>query len=285
MWYSFRMKHIVGLSGGIDSQATALWVRQRYPAEDIILLNSNAGGNEHPLTDEHVAEYSEKVFPITVVSAIISDINRPEPLEKAKEMGLSLDSPLDFPLLARLKGFFPSSQFQFCTESLKLAPQRRWMAANLEDEFERYSGVRRDESKRRKDTPFRSWDKYFDCHLNCPIVDWTKQMCFDYVRQFKEPINPLYSLGFDRVGCAPCVNSGKSDITAWATRFPEMIDKVDCWEQKTGLRFFRSVFPGMGDGRIREVVEWAKTDRGGWQFNILRGMDVPSCESKYGLCE
>jgi hypothetical protein len=27
-----KMKHIVGLSGGIDSQATALWVRNRFPA-------------------------------------------------------------------------------------------------------------------------------------------------------------------------------------------------------------------------------------------------------------
>jgi 7-cyano-7-deazaguanine synthase in queuosine biosynthesis len=47
-------KHIVGFSGGIDSQACARWVLDRFPGEDVILLNSDAGGNEHPLTTSFV---------------------------------------------------------------------------------------------------------------------------------------------------------------------------------------------------------------------------------------
>ena len=173
------MKHIVGFSGGIDSQVTARLCINRYGADDVILLNSNAGGNEHPLTEMFVQEYSEKVHTVISVTAIISDINRPGPIEKAKDMGIPLDSLLTFPMLATLKGFFPSNRFQFCTEFLKLAPQKRWIAENIiEEEFERYSGVRREESQRRKDTPFRKWDDYFDCYLNCPIADWVKQMCF-----------------------------------------------------------------------------------------------------------
>lgn len=39
-------KHIVGFSGGIDSQACARWVLNRYPKEDVILLNFDAGGND-----------------------------------------------------------------------------------------------------------------------------------------------------------------------------------------------------------------------------------------------
>ena len=46
------MKHIVGFSGGIDSQAAARWVLNRYEPQDVILTNSDAGGNEHPLTTE-----------------------------------------------------------------------------------------------------------------------------------------------------------------------------------------------------------------------------------------
>jgi 3'-phosphoadenosine 5'-phosphosulfate sulfotransferase (PAPS reductase)/FAD synthetase len=237
------------------------------------------------MTERHVQEFNETVFPLISVSAIIADIDRPEPLSKAREVGLSVDDPLTFDLLAKLKGFFPSSKFQFCTEALKMAPQRRWMQANITEECERYSGVRREESKRRERTPFRSWDGYFDCWLNCPIADWTKQMCFDYVRQYDEPINPLYSPGFEKVGCAPCVNSTKDDIRNWSSRAPEMIDKVDKWEQSTGLRFFRSIIPGMSTGNIREMVEWSQTDYGGRQFNILRDLEVPSCESKFGLCE
>jgi 3'-phosphoadenosine 5'-phosphosulfate sulfotransferase (PAPS reductase)/FAD synthetase len=278
-------KHIVGVSGGIDSQAALRWVRNHYGDENVIALNSNAGGNEHPITDTFVADYSANVFPVTVVSAIVGDIDRPGPIQKAAEMGLSLDTTLTFDLLATLKGFFPSSRFQFCTEFLKLAPQRRWMKANVTDDYERYSGVRREESERRKNTPFRCWDSYFDCYLNCPIADWTKQMCFDYVKQYGEPVNPLYSLGFDHVGCAPCVNSDKEDIHRWSIRAPEMIDKVERWEESTGLCFFRSNFPGKTNGRVREVVEWAATDYGGRQFNILTTIQPATCESKYGLCE
>ena len=58
------MKHVVGFSGGIDSQACALWVRNRFPREDVILLNSDAGGNEHPLTVEFVERYSATVHPV-----------------------------------------------------------------------------------------------------------------------------------------------------------------------------------------------------------------------------
>jgi hypothetical protein len=37
---------------------------------------------------------------------------------------------------------------------------------------------------------------------------------------------------------------------------------------------------------IDDVVEWAKTDRGGRQQNIFRVLNEPaSCESKFGLCE
>lgn len=52
-------KHIVGFSGGVDSQACALWVRRRFDPADVILLNSDPGGHEHPTTygfiDEVVA--------------------------------------------------------------------------------------------------------------------------------------------------------------------------------------------------------------------------------------
>ena len=68
------MKHIVGFSGGIDSQACALWVRNHFPKDDVILLNSDAGKNEHPLTTEFVNWYSANLHPVITVSAIIADV-------------------------------------------------------------------------------------------------------------------------------------------------------------------------------------------------------------------
>lgn len=273
------MKHIVGFSGGIDSQACARWVLNRYPKEDVILLNSNAGGNEHPLTEAFVKEYSEKVHPVVIVNATISQLWKTEGFAERK--GLDGNEILDFPTLMKLKGP-PTRKRRTCTEFLKLAPQKAWMnSGHFDDcEYRRYSGVRRDESQARKDTAIEGWDAYFDCDLICPIADWTKQMCFDYVKTHNEPINPLYSLGFERVGCAPCILSGKEDIRLWASRFPEMIDKLREWEQRTGFAFFQKQ-----GARVDEVVEWSRTDHGGRQFNILNQLERPTCESRFGLCE
>ena len=60
------VKHVVGFSGGIDSRATARWVLNRYPPEDVILINSDVGGHEHPITTEFVHKYSETVHPVIV---------------------------------------------------------------------------------------------------------------------------------------------------------------------------------------------------------------------------
>lgn len=67
-------KHIVGFSGGIDSQAAARWVLNRYPHEDVILCNSDAGGNEHPMTTEFIAWYSANVHPVELIIPIVADM-------------------------------------------------------------------------------------------------------------------------------------------------------------------------------------------------------------------
>ena len=68
------MKIVVGFSGGADSQAVALLARQQYPAEDVILLNADPGGNEHPLTMAFIRHYSETIFPVVTVHPIVADM-------------------------------------------------------------------------------------------------------------------------------------------------------------------------------------------------------------------
>lgn len=279
------MKHVVGFSGGIDSQACARWVLNRYPVADVILLNSDAGGNEHPITTAFIAEYSAKVHPVIQTNATVADMGGRSP-GKIAELGLKPTDPLTFDLLGKLKQRFPSRRAQFCTEHLKTAPQRRWMTANLPDgDYVRYTGVRRDESTNRRSTPPTDWDDYFDSNRVNPLCDWTKQMCFDYVKAHGEPINPLYSLGFTRVGCAPCINSGKDDILRWSQRFPEMIDKIRAWEKDVGKTFFAPMVPGMYLNFVDDVVKWAGTTFGGKQIGLHVLHGPASCESKFGLCE
>lgn len=315
------MKHVIGFSGGADSQATALWARQRFPAEDIILVNCDAGGNEHPLTTAFLRHYSETIHPVVMVTPQVSDMLNRAP-GAIEAMGLKPTDPLTFDLLAKLKGTFPSTKVRFCTTHLKLEPMRRWCWENgakglnlprrkrdgseyrpygedgcdehgdrqgiLSDGQERYAGVRRDESASRSEALEREWDDYFMSWLNRPLVEWSKAQVFDFIQSNGEEVNPLYRMSFGRVGCAPCINSNKDDIRLWAARFPEMIDKVREWEKSVGRTFFPPILPGGRYGPIDEVVEWAKTVHGGKQYAlpiVEAEADAGLCSSMYGLCE
>jgi 3'-phosphoadenosine 5'-phosphosulfate sulfotransferase (PAPS reductase)/FAD synthetase len=279
------VKHVCGFSGGVDSQACARWLLNRYPPEDVILLFSDAGGWEDPITPAFVEEYSAKVHPVIKVEAVIADMWSTPGF--AETRGYDGNAKLDFVTMCQIKGRSPSRKMQFCTEKLKLVPQKIWCERNLADvEFERYTGVRRDESQNRRDTEIREWDDYFDCWVNNPICLWNKQQCFDYVKAAGEEVNPLYKMGFGRVGCAPCINSGKDDILLWVLRRPTAIGKVRELERVTGKTYFAPCVPGMVMNFIDDVIAWAKTDRGGRQTNLLKVLNErPACESKYGLCE
>jgi 3'-phosphoadenosine 5'-phosphosulfate sulfotransferase (PAPS reductase)/FAD synthetase len=286
------MKHVVGFSGGIDSQACAGWVLEHFAPEDVILLNTRAGENEHPITVAHVEWYSQHVHPVVVVKPIIADLeNRgmdpSYPIYNRRHEFADSDE-LTFQRLAYIRGRFPSHSLQFCTEHLKLIPQRRWTRENIETDSERYIGVRRDESSRRAQAAERGWDDFFDCYINRPLVDWSKEQCFDFVKARGEEINPLYKMGFARVGCAPCVNSSKDDIRNWAARFPEMIQKVRDWEKQNGRTFFAPMVPGLQLNWVDECVEWSKTVWGGRQLSLPffeAEAQSGNCSSKYGVCE
>lgn len=332
------MKHLVGFSGGVDSQATALWVRQRFPPEDVILLFCDAGGNEHTLTYEFVREYSHNVHPVTFITPLVRDLWEPtsdktadfvawcrdnfasdeHAIEWARECkiniedhtaaniaavareGVGPDTPLTFDLTARIRGVFPSKGKRFCTDSLKLHPQKRWMLANrdgvLADGVERYVGLRREEGKvqgkGRAAIPDRLYDDYFGCWLNYPVADMTKAEVFAMLATAGERWNPLYDLGHNRVGCYPCIAAGKDEIRACAVISPDKIVQIGEWEQTVGKPFFVHKIPGRPDAPVDEVVKWAKTARGEYrpgetqdQMPFLESdLNDGLCMNKWGAC-
>lgn len=285
------MKHVLGFSGGIDSQACARFLLNRYPADDVILMNSDAGGNEHPITTEFIDWYDKHIHPIIRVTARVGDLGKK--CKTARESrGLTDDSPMDFALMSELHGMFPDRRHQFCTQYLKLVPQRRWLNEHLSAkgvDFVRYSGVRREEGKQsnswRANVAYEGWDDVFSKPLFHPVFDWSKKMCFDYVTHHGESFNELYKLGFDRVGCSPCVNANKKDVRNWFVRFPERLERVREWEKRTGATFFKPMVPGMAINWIDDVVEWSKTKHGGKELDLTILEEPASCDSRYGLCE
>ena len=278
------MKYIVGISGGVDSQSALNWALDNYGPKDVIALNADPGGNEHPITTDFIAWLSANVHPVVSVYPKYRDVwVNPATAEKH---GVDWNGDMSFAGLATVKGRFPSRKAQFCTTFLKLAPSRRWIDEHVGEEFERVSGVRRDESRDRARTRERFWDEYFECYTSNPLATWSKDRCFADCLGRGQRVNPLYSMGFSRVGCAPCINAGRADIRAWVARGPEMIEKVRGWEAQTGRTFFPPMVPGKRINWIDEVVAWAMEvprSRGQLALDVLYTPAV--CESVYGLCE
>ena len=308
---------IVSISGGKDSHATALMAVSAYGRERVRLVFADTG-HEHPLTVDFVTDYLPRAFnvPVEIVRADFTAQMAKKrdfiagnweymgvPLARV-DRALELLHPTGNPYLdlCMWKGRFPSRKAQFCTQHLKHEPLENFIVeAAKAAPVESWQGVRRDESANRADALHyeppcldRPWG------VRRPIVEWTAQQTVDYVRTRGHRLNPLYSQGMKRVGCMPCINCGKDELLEIARRWPEEVARVREWEalvaetSKRGAATFFADPDKQGDGqphapgdyaRIDAVVDWAKTSRGGKQFDLLRFLPGETCSSMYGLCE
>lgn len=312
------LKHVVSVSGGKDSEATALVARESIdpvvPREDLIYVFADTG-NEHRLTYDHI-DYLETV--LGKIHRLRANFDReiagkrayvlehwpekgvpPLVVERAARALVASGNPyLD---LCLWKGRFPSRKAQFCTEFLKTTPLVEFQMALIDEGNDVWSwqGVRRNESATRR------YAKEFEevgggLYIYRPIVRWQAADTFDAMREAGVKHNPLYEMGMTRVGCMPCINAAKDEILEIARRFPEEIDRIAEWETCVALASKRgetSFFPNperdahLDKRGIYKVVRWAQTSRGGRQYNLFRQMDDepdtagPSCKSSYGLCE
>jgi 3'-phosphoadenosine 5'-phosphosulfate sulfotransferase (PAPS reductase)/FAD synthetase len=310
-----RRIHIVSVSGGKDSTATAILAIDRFP-DDVRLVFADTG-NEHEQTYDYIRDYLPTVLdrPIEWVRAdfsleiaikrmfIARDCRtarkrgkRVRWTNKAKRRALDVLHPTGNPYLdlCLWKGRFPSRKAQFCTEELKAKPLIEYQYSLVRDGFKVWSwqGVRRDESRQRK---FAKRIEHVIDGLYCfrPIVDWTARQTVDFVLSRGVRLNPLYSQGMNRVGCMPCINCSKAEISEIARRFPEHIERIAEWEglvADASKRSAASFFPDpdrdahLDKRGITKVVEWAHTSHGGRQFQMPL-LERVGCSSSYGLCE
>jgi 3'-phosphoadenosine 5'-phosphosulfate sulfotransferase (PAPS reductase)/FAD synthetase len=204
------------------------------------------------------------------------------------------------------KGRFPSSQSRFCTDELKRNPIIEKIFMPLMDDESissifSWQGIRWDESESRSNAEMIE-DVGGGLFNFRPILPLTAEEVFNFHKKHGVTWNPLYQQGMSRVGCMPCIMSNKNEIKQIAQRYPEEVARVYEWEQlvsdaslRGGSNFFHSAtVPGIDkadpqallDFNIYDVVEWAKTTRGGRIYDLLAvGEDYTACSSAYGLCE
>jgi 3'-phosphoadenosine 5'-phosphosulfate sulfotransferase (PAPS reductase)/FAD synthetase len=314
------MIRLVSVSGGKDSTATLLLAIERHPHDEIRAAFADTG-NEHESTYEYVDYLEQKTgIKIKRVKADFSDRwqrrieyvrdkwpGKGVPLEIVQKALVILErGPTGIPFLdlCVLKGRFPSRMAQFCTQELKTFPITEY-TLDLIDELgsvESWQGVRAEESPRRAALPERE-DKGGGLTIYRPIHKWTVADVFAIHKKHGIDPNPLYMQGMNRVGCMPCVNCAKGELLEISKRFPEHIERIAEWERtvarasrRQATTFFHKgpvEAPGamtpieiMEVGNIRQMIEWATTQRGGKKIDLFALFEDPAtCSSAYGLCE
>jgi 3'-phosphoadenosine 5'-phosphosulfate sulfotransferase (PAPS reductase)/FAD synthetase len=121
-------KHVLGLSGGRDSAALAVYMRQHFPELDLEYFFTDTG-KELP----EVYEY----------------LGRLEGFLGKPILRLNPDRDFDF-WLKQYNDFLPSPQTRWCTRQLKLRPFERWLRPMLDEGTRIYSyvAIRGDEEYR-----------------------------------------------------------------------------------------------------------------------------------------
>ncbi len=69
------------------------------------------------------------------------------------------------------------------------------------------TGVRRDQSGTRQDTPFASLDADLGLIKINPLADWTLDRVEAYIAEHGVPVNALHGQGFPSIGCQPCTRA------------------------------------------------------------------------------
>lgn len=200
-----------------------------------------------------------------------------------------------------LHGMFPIKRSRFCTFELKIEPAFDQVIKPLLDTIDgdifQLTGVRADESKERAkqlDYELDQRDIEGFLHIFKPIFDLKSTDVFAIHKHYGIEPNPLYKLGFERVGCMPCVLSVKDEIRNMSNRFPEHVDRIREWEKVATLVNRWSQFMGISASflgkrggiegcTVDKAIEWSRTKRNGDISETA--YDAPTCSSKYGLCE
>lgn len=257
-------KHVVSVSGGKDSGATYLDALERTDGNFIAVFADT--GNEHEVTYEYIARIHERTGgpKVQVVKAdfakalekklaylqsgkAVSRSVRPWAKERVQEAIVAGLEPTGVPFLdlCRAKGMFPSRQRAFCSQFLKRVAIFEQAHQPLLDAGHRvisWQGIRAEESLRRACYPM--WEAAPEAErlfIYRPLMGWTLEDVVDMHRRHGLSLNPLYGMGFSRVGCMPCIQSSKQDIRLVARLFPEVIERIRMWEaavQKVVVREF-----------------------------------------------
>lgn len=192
--------HIVALSGGKDSTAMALRLREVEPDVDFRFVITPTGNELPPMRDHW------------------------QTLERM--LGARLEVLSDDTLEARMEAmdFLPSFHSRWCTRILKIEPIERFYST-LPRGSVAYVGLRADE-------PSRGGIYGSKVEQRCPLREWgwglSEVQAYLRARGVRIPA---------RTDCAFCPFQGTDDWYRLWKKYPELWARAEWWEAKTGATF------------------------------------------------
>ncbi len=199
--------HVLGLSGGKDSAALAIYMRQHYPHLNIRYFFTDTG-KELPEVYEFLAKLEGFVG---------------KPIER-----INGDRDFDF-WLRQYNNFLPSAQTRWCTRQLKLTPFKQWIKAWLDqgDKVYSYVAIRADEEHR---------EGLISQHKNLEVILPFRQHGVDKpgVYEILEAAGvglPAYYEWRSRSGCTFCFFQQKIEWVRLRERHPAAFEDAKTYEK------------------------------------------------------
>lgn len=199
--------HVLGLSGGRDSAALAVYMRQHHPDIEIEYFFTDTG-KELP----EVYEY----------------LGRLEGFLGQRIRKLNPDRDFDF-WLKQYNDFLPSAQTRWCTRQLKLRPFEQWVQPLLEEGKRIYSyvAIRGDEEYREG---YSSKDENLIIKLPFKEAGIDKAGVLDILEGAGLGLPHYYSWR-TRSGCTFCFFQQKIEWVRLMERHPEAFEEAKAYEK------------------------------------------------------
>ncbi len=200
-------RHLLGISGGKDSAALAVFVRQNHPELDVDYFFTDTG-KELPEVYEFLGRLEGFLG---------------KPIAR-------LNPRRDFDFwLREYNHFLPSAQTRWCTRQLKLAPFEQWIKPMLAagDKVTTYVAIRSDEEYREGYT-----SKHVNLKVKLPFRDAgiDKRAVLDILDSSGVGI-PKYYDWRSRSGCTFCFFQQKIEWVRLKERHPEAFEEAKQYEK------------------------------------------------------
>lgn len=202
-----RQRHVLGVSGGKDSAALAVYMRHHYPELDIEYFFTDTG-KELP----EVYEF----------------LGRLEGFLGKPILHLNPDRNFDF-WLRQYGNFLPSASTRWCTRQLKLLPFRQWIRPALAagERITSYVAIRADEEYRQGYSPTQENLKVVYPFRNAGI---DKQGVTDLLKAAGLGL-PKYYEWRSRSGCTFCFFQQKIEWVNLMRHHPEAFEDAKRYEK------------------------------------------------------